>query len=180
MVPYAESFDAFAEWFAQLWAESLGKAGGGQTPVRALGATDQHSQLQRWRGGRPDTMVTLLRPVERSDVTIPDPDAEGLSYLGGQSLGDVIDAEFEATEASLAAAGRPNVRIEVDRVDAAGIGDLLYSMEAACILAAELDGVDAFDQPAVEWGKDATRDLLRGERTATTRAVEGKRTLKIE
>jgi glucose-6-phosphate isomerase len=180
MVPYAESFEAFAEWFAQLWAESLGKAGGGQTPVRALGTTDQHSQLQRWRGGRPDTMVTLLRPVERSDVTIPDPDAEGLSYLGGQSLGDVIDAEFEATEASLAAAGRPNVRIEIDRVDAAGIGDLLYSMEAACILAAELDGVDAFDQPAVEWGKDATRDLLRGERTATTRAVEGKRTLEIE
>jgi glucose-6-phosphate isomerase len=184
MVPYAESLEAFAEWFAQLWAESLGKDGGGQTPVRALGATDQHSRLQRWRGGRRDTMVTLLRPGECPDVAVPDPDrstdANELSYLGGRTLGEVMDAEFEATEASLAAAGRPNVRVGIDRVDAAGVGDLIYSMEAACVMAAELEGVDAFDQPAVKWGKEAARDILRGAETAKTRAVSGKRTLEIE
>jgi len=180
MMPYAESLEAFAEWFAQLWAESLGKAGGGQTPVRALGATDQHSQLQRWRGGRPDTLVTLLRPRERPDLSIPETDAEEVAYLGGASLGGVLDAEFEATEASLAEAGRPTVRIEVDRIDAEGVGDLLYAMEAACVLAAELEGIDAFDQPAVEWGKDAARDLLRGADTARTRAVADKRRLDIE
>jgi len=180
MVPYAESLEPFAEWFAQLWAESLGKEGGGQTPVRALGATDQHSQLQRWRGGRRDTMVTLLRPTDRPEATVPEPGVGELSYLGGRTLGAIVDAEFEATEASLAAAGRPNVRIEIDRIDAAGIGDLLYAMEAACVLAAELEGVDAFDQPAVEWGKEAARDLLRGAETDKTRAVEGKRTLEID
>jgi glucose-6-phosphate isomerase len=180
MVPYAEALESFAEWFAQLWAESLGKAGGGQTPVRALGATDQHSQLQRWRGGRRDTMVTLLRPRERPAVSIPDPGAEAPSYLGGRTLGAVMDAEFEATEASLAAAGRPNVRLEIDRIDAAAVGDLIYSMEAACILAAELEGVDAFDQPAVEWGKGATRDLLSGAETPKTRAVADKHTFEIE
>ncbi|MFB6227058.1 MAG: glucose-6-phosphate isomerase [Halobacteriales archaeon] len=180
MTPYAESLESFAEWFAQLWAESLGKAGGGQTPARALGATDQHSQLQLWRDGRRNTMVTLLRPAERPDAAVPDADIEEVSYLGGRTLGEILDAEFEATEASLAAAGRPNVRIEIDQVDAAGVGDLLYSMEAACVLAGELAGVDTFDQPAVEWGKDAARDLLGGEDTSKTRAVAEKRTLDIE
>ena len=180
MTPYAESLESFAEWFAQLWAESLGKAGGGQTPVRALGATDQHSQLQLWRDGHRNTMVTLLRPAERSDTLVPDADIEEVSYLGGRTLGEIMAAEFEATEASLAAAGRPNVRIEINEVDAAGVGDLLYSMEAACVLAGELAGVDTFDQPAVEWGKDAARDLLGGEDTPKTQAVAEKRTLEIE
>ncbi len=179
MTPYAESLESFAEWFAQLWAESLGKAGGGQMPVRALGATDQHSQLQLWRDGRRNTMVTLLRPTARPDATVPEADIDEVSYLGGRTLGEIMDAEFEATEASLAAADRPSVRIEIDRVDAAGVGDLLYSMEAACVLSAELAGIDAFDQPAVEWGKDAARDRLGGKDTVKTRAMAKKRTLEI-
>ncbi|MFB6221763.1 MAG: glucose-6-phosphate isomerase, partial [Halolamina sp.] len=66
-MPYAESLETFAEWFAQLWAESLGKDGQGQTPARALGATDQHSQLQLYRAGPRDKLVTLVRPTERAD-----------------------------------------------------------------------------------------------------------------
>jgi glucose-6-phosphate isomerase len=162
VMPYAESLEPFAEWFAQLWAESLGKDGQGQTPARALGATDQHSQLQLYRAGRHDKLVTLVRPRERPDREIPSTDVEGLSYLGESSLGDLLDAEFEATEASLAAADQPNVRVELDRVDARGVGDLLYSMEAACVLAGELMAVETFTQPAVEWGKRAARGLLGG------------------
>ena len=162
MMPYAESLETFAEWFAQLWAESLGKDGLGQTPTRALGVTDQHSQLQLYRAGPRDKLVTLLAPHEREDRPIPEPDAEELSYLSDTTLGELTDAEFRATEASLAAAGRPSVRVGIDRVDARSLGELLYGMEAACILYAELSGVNAFDQPAVEWGKEATRDLLRG------------------
>jgi len=82
----------------------------------------------------------------------------------------VLDAEFEATEASLAAAGRPSVRVEVDALNAAGVGRLLYGFEAACVLAGELAGVETFAQPAVEWGKRATRGLL-GEPTEESRAV---------
>lgn len=160
MMPYAEGLETYAEWFAQLWAESLGKDGVGQTPVRALGATDQHSQLQLYRAGPRDKVVTLVRPQNRDDVGIPETDLEGLSYLGGSSLGTLLDAEFEATEASLAAANRPNVRVEIDRVDERSVGALLYSMEAACILAGELYDVETFTQPAVEWGKRAARGLL--------------------
>src|SRR6056297_2703031 len=82
VMPYAEGLETFAEWFAQLWAESLGKDGLGQTPVRALGATDQHSQLQLYRAGPRDKMVSFVTPRERPDRAIPETDVEGLSYLG--------------------------------------------------------------------------------------------------
>ncbi|WP_458185655.1 glucose-6-phosphate isomerase [Haladaptatus sp. NG-WS-4] len=179
MMPYAESLETFAEWFAQLWAESLGKDGLGQTPVRALGATDQHSQLQLYRAGPRDKMVTFVRPTERDDRPIPETDLSGLAYLGGQHLGTLLDAEFEATEASLAESGQPNVRVEIDRVDEHGLGALCYGMEAACVLVGELSGVETFVQPAVEWGKRAARGLLGGGDFEETDAVSDKTTLKI-
>jgi glucose-6-phosphate isomerase len=180
VMPYAQRLEPFAEWFAQLWAESLGKDGLGQTPARALGATDQHSQLQLYRAGPRDKLVTLVRPRERPDLTIPGTDVADLAYLGGTGLGELLDAEFEATEASLAAAGRPNVRVEIDRPDARGVGDLLYSMEAACVLAGELYGVETFTQPAVEWGKRAARGLLGEGDFEEAEAVAAKRRFVVE
>jgi len=180
MMPYAEGLEFFSEWFAQLWAESLGKDGLGQTPARALGATDQHSQLQLYRAGPPDKMVTLVRAKSRSDLTIPDTDIEDLAYLGGSGLGELLDAEFEATEASLAEVGQPNVRIELDELDEEGIGELLFAMEAACIVAGELYGIETFIQPAVEWGKKAARGLLGGGEFEEARAVESKERLIID
>jgi len=163
MMPYADGLERFAEWFAQLWAESLGKDGLGQVPATALGATDQHSQLQLYRAGPRNTMVTFVRPRERPEFAVPETGFEALSYLGGVDLGTLTDAEFEATEASLAAAGRPSIRVEIPRLDARGIGDLLYDMELACVLVGELMGVETFTQPAVEWGKRAARGLLGAE-----------------
>ncbi|WP_418281520.1 glucose-6-phosphate isomerase [Halorubrum sp. DTA98] len=180
VMPYAESLETFAEWFAQLWAESLGKDGLGQTPARALGATDQHSQLQLYRAGPPDKLVTLVRPEERATTPIPETELEGLAYLGGSSLGELLDAEFEATEASLAAAGVPNVRVEIDRVDERALGELLFGMEAACVLYGELASVSTFTQPAVEWGKRAARGLLGGGEFPEAEAVADKRELRID
>ncbi|MFB6184989.1 MAG: glucose-6-phosphate isomerase [Haloarculaceae archaeon] len=180
MMPYAESLESFAEWFAQLWAESLGKDGQGQTPARALGATDQHSQLQLYRAGPRDKLLTLVRPAARDDLAVPETDVDDLAYLGGHGLGDVLDAEFEATEASLAAAGVPNVRIEIYAVEERSVGRLLYDMEAATVLAGELYGVETFTQPAVEWGKRAARGLLGGGDFEEADAVADKTTLLVE
>ena len=188
MMPYAEALEPFAEWFAQLWAESLGKDGVGQTPLRALGATDQHSQLQLYRAGPRDKLVTLVQvsgsspavdpgdidPADRPgrpssgdggdpDCHIPDPDVSAFPALGGGSLRALLDAELRATEESLAVAGRPAVRIEVDGLSPRSIGGLLVSLEAACICYGELAGVETFTQPAVEWGKERARDLLEGD-----------------
>ncbi len=180
MMPYAESLETYAEWFAQLWAESLGKDDLGQTPIRALGATDQHSQLQLYRAGPRDKLVTFVTPRERADRSIPHTDVDELAYLGDSTLGELLEAEFEATEASLAATGLPNVRVELERVDEYELGGLLYGMEAACVLAGELYGVNAFDQPAVEWAKKATRGLLGGGEFEEADAVSEKRTLRVE
>ncbi|MFC7202713.1 glucose-6-phosphate isomerase [Haloferax namakaokahaiae] len=180
MMPYAESLETFSEWFAQLWAESLGKDGLGQTPLRALGATDQHSQLQLYRAGPRDKLVTLVRATDREDVSIPETDLDGLAYLGGSSLGELLDAEFEATEASLVAAGQPNVRIELDEVNEYGLGELLYAMETACVVYGELASVETFVQPAVEWGKRAARGLLGGGDFEEADAVADKERLIID
>lgn len=180
MVPYAESLETYAEWFAQLWAESLGKDDLGQTPVRALGVTDQHSQLQLYRAGPRDKLVTFVSPGELADRPIPETNADELAYLGESTLGELLEAEFEATEASLAAASRPNVRIELDGVDEYELGGLLYGMEAACVLAGELYAVNTFEQPAVEWAKKATRGLLGGGDFEEADAVAEKTKLRIE
>lgn len=179
VVPYAESLETFAEWYAQLWAESLGKDGIGQTPIRALGATDQHSQLQLYRAGPRDKFVTMIRPRERPDVEIPETDLDGLSYLGGATLGELLDAEFDATEASLEAADRPSVRIEIDRVDERSLGRLLYGIEAACVLYGELANIETFTQPAVEWSKRAARGLLGGGEFSEAEQVADKTTLVV-
>ncbi|AFZ72245.1 hypothetical protein [Natronobacterium gregoryi] len=180
VMPYAESLETFAEWFAQLWAESLGKDELGQTPVRALGVTDQHSQLQLYRAGPRDKLVTFLIAGTNEDRPIPETQVEDLAYLGDSTLGDLLKAEFEATEASLAAAGRPNVRLEIEQIDEYELGGLLYSMEAACVLAGELYGVNTFEQPAVEWAKKATRGLLGGGEFEEANAVAEKTELRVE
>jgi glucose-6-phosphate isomerase len=179
-MPYAERLELFAEWFAQLWAESLGKDGRGQTPARALGATDQHSQLQLYRAGPHDKMVTVVRPGERADVPVPESDHESLSYFAGADLGQLLDAEYDATVASLAAADCPAVELEIDRLDADELGGLLFSMEAATILVGELAGIETFTQPAVEWGKRAARGLLSGEATEETTVVEERPSYTVE
>jgi len=179
LLPYAESLERYAEWFAQLWAESLGKNGRGQTPARALGVTDQHSQLQLYRAGPADKLVTVVRVDEGPDRTIPEADLDGLSYLSDASLGGLLDAELRATEASLAAADRETVRIEIDAVSPGALGELLYASEAACVLFGELAGVSTFTQPAVEWGKSAARGLL-GESTTESEQVRDRDSLVVD
>lgn len=181
MMPYAEALETFAEWFAQLWAESLGKDGLGQFPVRALGVTDQHSQLQLYRAGPRDVAVSFLTVAERTvERRVPGGDIAEAAGIAGRDVSAIAAAEFRGTEASLAAASRPSVRLEIPRIDEASMGELLVSMEAACILAAELFEVNAFDQPAVEWGKRATRALLQGEETPKSELVAEKHELRID
>ena len=79
MMPYSYQLKDLGDWYRQLWAESLGKqtdlqgnvVNVGPTPVKALGATDQHSQVQLYREGPNDKAFTFLA-VEKfaQDVTI--------------------------------------------------------------------------------------------------------------
>jgi glucose-6-phosphate isomerase len=171
MMPYADRLSGMADWFRQLWAESLGKQRGldgsdaftGPTPVPALGATDQHSQVQLYIEGPFDKTITFLAEAERAvDVPIPDlyPAVSELGYLGGHTLGGLLDAERRATASALTRRGRMNMTIELPRTDARAFGELFMMLQVATVYAGALYGVDPLDQPGVELGKQLTYGLM--------------------
>jgi glucose-6-phosphate isomerase len=167
-MPYSDPLRDFAAWFVQLWAESLGKqrpdgTSVGSTPLAALGATDQHAQVQLFMEGPADKTVTFVAVDQRAtDVTIPTAfqDVKELGYLGGHSLGELIDIEQRATAGALAKRGRPNMTIHLERVDASQVGQLMMLLELATAYAGQLYGIDAFNQPGVELGKQFAYALL--------------------
>jgi glucose-6-phosphate isomerase len=167
-MPYSDPLRDFAAWFVQLWAESLGKkrpdgTSVGSTPLAALGATDQHAQVQLFMEGPADKTVTFVAVKERSaDVKIPAAfsDVKELGYLAGHTLGELIDIEQRATAGALARRGRPNMTIHLERVDAAHVGQLMMLLEIATAYAGQLYGIDAFNQPGVELGKQFAYALL--------------------
>ena len=169
--PYADSLKYMADWHAQLWAESLGKkydASGcevytGQTPVKALGVTDQHSQLQLYTEGPFDKITTFLKAGRfRRDVGIPEAFEyiDDIAFLAGQSFGTLIEAESSATRYALVKAGRPSVTITLGEVGAYTLGALIHFFEMATAYAGEMLHIDTFDQPGVEQGKRATFALM--------------------
>jgi glucose-6-phosphate isomerase len=163
IMPYLDQLAHFGLWFRQLWAESLGKNGKGTTPVRALGTVDQHSQLQLYLAGPSDKMFTLLTGAVAGTGAAVAPDLASdpaLGYLAGKRMGDLLDAEQRATAQSLIRNGRPTRLFHLDRLDAQSLGALLMHFMLETIIAADLLGVDAFDQPAVEEGKVLARQYL--------------------
>lgn len=163
IMPYVDRLAHFGLWFRQLWAESLGKQGRGTTPVRALGTVDQHSQLQLYLAGPADKMFTLvvLDAAGTGDLMAPDLTGDSdLAYLAGRRMGDLLDAEQRATATSLLRNGRPTRLFRLKMLDERHLGALLMHFMLETILAADLLGVDAFDQPAVEEGKILARQYL--------------------
>ncbi len=171
MMPYADSLKYIADWFAQLWAESLGKAKDtkgnlvnlGQTPVKALGATDQHSQVQLYMEGPFDKMIVLLGVDKyRQELAIPKlyADIPSVGFLGGTTQNVLIQNEQMATEFALQQAGKMNMSITLPEVNENTLGQLLYMFEVATGFAGELMNIDPYDQPGVEAGKNATYALF--------------------
>src|SRR4051812_5840342 len=168
-MPYSDALRDMAAWFVQLWAESLGKhrtpndAGVGPTPLGALGATDQHSQVQLFMEGPANKTVTFVGVEESgADAEIPKlhSDIPELAYLGGHRLGELLDIERRATAGALARRGRPNMTLTLESVDPFHIGALFMFLELATAYAGRLYGVNAFDQPGVELGKQFTYAML--------------------
>jgi len=171
MMPYSYQLKDLADWYRQLWAESLGKCRDlegqptvvGPTPIKALGATDQHSQVQLYREG-PNDKVFMFLEVERfaRDVKIPRVAGmpEELGYLQGKSLGRLLNAEKRATEAALVASQRPCLTIRFPRVSEDTVGQFIMLWEAATSVMGYLLNIDPYDQPAVQLGKDYTFALM--------------------
>ena len=171
MMPYADSLKYIADWYCQLWAESLGKAADkngnpaftGQTPVKALGVTDQHSQVQLYREGPFDKVITIIGVEKfRNEVEISRGCEEfpDVNFLCGHTMGELINTERVATEYALATAGRLNHTILLPEVNAFTVGELLYMFEMETAFCGEMLGIDTYNQPGVEGGKNATYALF--------------------
>jgi glucose-6-phosphate isomerase len=163
MMPYTDRLGRFAEWYVQLWAESLGKGGEGTSPIPALGPLDQHSQLQLFMDGPREIAVTVVRTTGRGmgpaiDATMAK--TAGSDFLGGKTVGDVVDAQAHAIADALIQAGRPVRTIDVPRLDERATGALLMHFMLETIIAGRILGIDPFDQPAVELAKALTKDRL--------------------
>ncbi len=165
MLAYADRLERFTKWYVQLWAESLGKGGKGTTPIAALGPVDQHSQLQLYIGGPRDKLVTLLTVGAAGRgprISGGAAKSVGQSDFAGKTIGDLVAAEGRATAETLAKNGCPVRTIHIETLGERSLGALLMHFMLETIIAAQLLGVDAFDQPAVEEGKVLAKKYLAG------------------
>jgi glucose-6-phosphate isomerase len=163
MMPYADRLGRLGAWFAQLWAESLGKGGQGTAPIAALGPVDQHSQLQLFMDGPHEHLISIIRAPAAGlgpRISAELAAAAGLGYLAGRTAGDLVSAQAEAVPAALRRAGRPVRTFDLARLDERSVGALMMHLVLETILAARLMGVDPFDQPAVELAKVITRERV--------------------
>lgn len=171
---YSYRMRLLADWYCQLWAESLGKrvdvegnaVFAGATPVKAVGPTDQHSQVQLYTEGPHDKVFTILRLDDHArEVVIPDEFGESpaFGYLGGRTLNELFDAEREGTEVALMQAERPVCSIELCKLDAFHVGQYFQFLEVATAYAGGLFSINPYDQPGVEAGKVAAFALLGRE-----------------
>jgi glucose-6-phosphate isomerase len=159
MMPYADALERLAAWFVQLWAESLGKEGKGSTPHGAVGTTDQHSQVQLYMEGPQDKVIELIEVENHPrNLRIPEAyeDLEGVGYLGGHTIAELLNVECDATRKALTEAGRPNATTKLAVVDEEHLGYLMQALQVQTAVAGSLYGVNAFDQPGVEAGKQIT------------------------
>ncbi len=171
MMPYSYHLKDLSDWYRQLWAESLGKTTNihgdevfvGPTPVKALGTTDQHSQVQLYREGPNDKLFTFLQVKEMSpEMTIGEnpPSAPELDYLASSTMAKLFESEKIATEYALAKSLRPSMTVLFDAIDASTVGQFIYLFEVTTSIAGVLFEINAYDQPAVELGKEATFALM--------------------
>jgi len=171
MMPYSTSLYYLGDWFRQLWAESLGKQDGlkkknvyaGQTPIKALGATDQHSQVQLYREGPNDKLITFLE-VERFNNKLAIPESmkgvETLAYLAGRNVQTLINSEKLGTEYALLESKRPTMTVLFPQITPSTVGQFIYLYETAVSYMGGLMEINTYDQPAVQLGKDATYALM--------------------
>ena len=166
---YCDQLLELGFWFRQLLGESLGKVGTqgerlGWTPLVARGPADQHSMLQLWRDGPRNELFTILHvDAAKEGPVIPGlrgAESKPGLWLKGHTLGELSSAARRGTTASLVDSAAPVMELSLDRLDEAALGALFVLLESSVALMGILNGVDPFDQPAVEDAKRYAAGLL--------------------
>ncbi|OGI21758.1 MAG: hypothetical protein A2255_08740 [Candidatus Melainabacteria bacterium RIFOXYA2_FULL_32_9] len=170
MMPYSSKLRFVSDWYVQLWAESLGKEkdlngniiNAGPTPIKAVGATDQHSQIQLYNEGPNNKIINFIR-VKEFDTELKIPTVfsnTGIGYLCGKTINDLINAEADSTKVALTDFKRPNITLTLPKINEYYLAQLLYMLEVQTAIAGGLYNIDAFNQPGVEQAKNYTYALM--------------------
>jgi glucose-6-phosphate isomerase len=160
-MPYSSFMTEFTEWYFQLWAESLGKEGKGQTPLKAVGTSSQHAILQLFIDGPDDKFYQLFFVEEyEKDPVLPE-DCKILPFLAGKRISQVMEAEFKGTVHALKLKKRPLVIFRLSKLKEYQMGYLFMTYMVATVVMGRLIGVNPYGQPAVEIGKRVAIEELR-------------------
>lgn len=163
MMPYSTPLRLLANWWVQLWAESLGKDGKGFTAIPSLGAIDQHSMLQLLRDGPNDKLIWFVNVQDfKTTVKVPSVNFKVKSFdlLEGQELGSILDTEFRAVQKVMSNQKRPHVQLQLDSISEESIGAIFFTLSVLTAHMGVLMGINPFDQPGVEEGKIYIRESL--------------------
>ena len=151
---YIPQWATFGPWFAQLWAESLGKDGKGTMPLAATGVTDQHSIQQMFLDGPRDKGCLFLTcPNLPQGRIFPQDMPDKWSWLRGKPFGSLLEAEGLGTRMALAKRETPLVHIRMAEATEQAAGAMMMLLEAATVFTGWLMDINPLDQPAVELGK---------------------------
>lgn len=167
MFSFSNRLHAIGQWYSHLCGVSLGKMLNrkgkavhvGPSPMASLGSFDQHGQQQLYAEGPFDKVVTFVVAKQHGATAVAPqlyPKLEHLAWVKDGDFATILEHAYVGCEQHLTAAGRPNMAVTVDEVDEAHIGGLIYMLELSTAMSAELYGIDPFDQPGVEQGKQAT------------------------
>jgi glucose-6-phosphate isomerase len=163
LMPYSSCLKRFVDWFIQLWAESLGKNKKGSTPLSAIGACDQHSQIQMFNEGPDDKLICFIKiNKHKKDLTIGDFSSEHDNFktYSTYKVGQVLNIELEATKRALTENSRPNITITLPELDEYYLAELMFLLEMTTSVMGHLLEVNPFDQPGVELAKRYTKEIL--------------------
>lgn len=158
---YSDKLAIFGKWLEQLYAESSGKSGTGITPITAIGAVDQHSQLQLYLDGPRNKCFTFFYEKQISDLTVKQKNIpEAFNFLNDKKVSDVFAAQCNATILSIME-NNLNIRtFALEKITPEMLGMLFMHFMLEVICVCRILRINPFDQPAVEQGKTLIKELL--------------------
>lgn len=166
IMPYSTRLQSLARWEQQLIAESLGKVETqNPIPFAAIGTQDQHSLLQQWMAGPRKAWHLFIVEQEKPRLLVPQEVESSFKAIAGKSFGQLLDACYEGTSRALTSVKRPHVTISMTRLDEFHLGQLFFLLMAEVVFLGKLYRIDPYGQPAVEIGKQITKEILSRGRT---------------
>jgi glucose-6-phosphate isomerase len=168
MMVYADCLEMYAQWYGQLWGESLGKMKNGLhmgiTPIASVGAVDQHSQLQLYLDGPRDKLISLVSVSHHEDTAaVKDIGIEHPAFetLLNKKMNHLLFAEQMGTLDTFKNRGCHVRQFDLPDSTPYYLGQLVMYQMVETIATAFLLGVDPFDQPAVEESKVRAMTYLK-------------------